>query len=337
MIRRMIVIIVVSLVLVGILDGGTLHAAPISDLQNIMERLVFTEQTQIEQQKDEWMARLKETRNLSTPDERPVIDRIMRLVSSLSLKTSDYTYVYKEIFGIAEDLYKVSQGDKEVGFKSADIMATALQMMPQEVSGNYLKAFTQFANELTGKYADDPRSYQLRLRGLTLNNGDEGEIYNAALKCLQYKKDDVLCSKHYSASKDYFESPRCLGADLKDGFGIYAYSAILSQEIPVKAVYKYGTGYLSSAPLIGRDDIVDVVAGKNSGVLSVNFNKNGAKKLDALTRQYLNKKLPIAIGSEILTMPMVMEPVSSGKVVISQSAVPLEKICSKSFVKGVPK
>lgn len=99
------------------------------------------------------------------------------------------------------------------------------------------------------------------------------------------------------------------------------YAAIL---IPL-ALTACVTRPVKSALILGEiempsDDIISAEPGFSASgqpLVNVRLSPGGAFQLEAITRSLLGREMPIRVGTEILSNPRVLEPVSGGQFQIS--------------------
>ncbi len=72
--------------------------------------------------------------------------------------------------------------------------------------------------------------------------------------------------------------------------------------------------------VIPADDIMSAELGfdpNGQPVVNVRLTPVGAVRLEAITRSFLGKELPVRVGNELLSNPRVMEPIAGGQFQIS--------------------
>lgn len=81
-----------------------------------------------------------------------------------------------------------------------------------------------------------------------------------------------------------------------------------------------GTLYVNPQPVITRDDLVGVQAGRSQdgkGLLALGLNNVGQKKINDITTQNPNKRLALVVGRTMLAAPSFTTPVDTDQLVFA--------------------
>ena len=78
---------------------------------------------------------------------------------------------------------------------------------------------------------------------------------------------------------------------------------------------------LEEAPLLGGDDLVDAQVSfdqrSNEPVVNFRFNQSGARKFAVITQQNVNRPFAIVLDEEVISAPVIREPITGGSGQIS--------------------
>jgi len=78
---------------------------------------------------------------------------------------------------------------------------------------------------------------------------------------------------------------------------------------------------LEEAPLLGGDDLVDAQVSfdqrSNEPVVNFRFNQSGARKFATITQQNVNRPFAIVLDEEVISAPVIREPITGGSGQIS--------------------
>jgi preprotein translocase subunit SecD len=81
-----------------------------------------------------------------------------------------------------------------------------------------------------------------------------------------------------------------------------------------------GAIYVNPQPVVTRDDLSGVQAGtskQGDGLLALELNKEGAKKVADITTQNPNKRLALVVGRTMMAAPGYSAPVTTGRLVFA--------------------
>lgn len=91
---------------------------------------------------------------------------------------------------------------------------------------------------------------------------------------------------------------------------------------------------LNNEVLLNLKDIENVKIKKNwigFYCIEIQFNKNGTKKFEEITKNNIHKKLGIIVDNELLTAPKIMEKIENGKASFGSYSIEEAKIIYKYF------
>lgn len=106
---------------------------------------------------------------------------------------------------------------------------------------------------------------------------------------------------------------------------------VARKEMPEADVVRY----LKDNPAVDERAFRDWVKADSAPELQIVLNERGADKLTALTKENLKKRVAIVLEGEIVTAPVVMTPITGGKISISVGSAEEVRMMAEKIKKAI--
>ena len=300
-----------ALLVAANVDAGT----PRFDVKKALEAVFRSQNEASQQQKNEQVAALEKAAASASGDERALLNRMIVLMK----KDQQIEKAVPELAEIVRALAKLTRGDFEGematagAFYALPMLARTAGLDPEPLRVEALA----FIRDVVARYASQARAHGLLGSALLETKADP------KLALVEFKRCSELdpkawCANQYTKLLAEQSRPRCTGASLRKPL-----TASGAHEAPTQVkgatVSANGQQYTVEAePFLHTEDFASVSVDDDGG-LALEVTPVAKARLEKETRRLVGSgSVMFRMGEEVLLVAHVMEPISEGRVRVSQ-------------------